>query len=368
MITRCIHCLIPTTRPDTAFVDGVCSACIAHGNQKMIDWASRYSQLIQLLDYKRRAGREFDCVVASSGGKDSIAQVLSLLDIGARPLVVTATTCMLTPTGRHNIDVLKRKATTIEVSPNQDVRARLNRMGLELVGDVSWPEHVAIFTTPMRVAVQLGIPLVFYGENPQAQYGGPIGTQDARQLTRRWVSEFGGFLGLRPADVVAKGVATERDMLQYRFPSDDDLAFVGTEAHFLGQYLGPWNSRMNAARAIGIGMKTIDPAPSAANWWNFENLDNAMTGLHDYMMYCKYGYGRACAQISVDIRDGYMTREAGLTVLQNRDSILPEVYAGIPLTDVLHRIDVTRTELRDIISRFTNHGLFAGAYGSEHAC
>jgi len=366
MITRCTRCLIPDTRPDTAFAGGVCSACLTHDAQKSIDWAARYSELVALLDSRRRPGAEFDCVVASSGGKDSIAQVLSLIDIGAHPLVVTATTCMLTPTGRYNIDVLKRYASTLEVTPNQQVRARLNCFGLEVVGDVSWPEHVAIFTTPMRVAVAMGIPLVFYGENPQAQYGGPLGTQDAKQMTRRWVSEFGGFLGLRPSDAVAAGVATARDMLEYAFPSDEALAHAGTEAHFLGQYLGPWDSRANAARAIKAGMHTIHPSPSVANWWGFENLDNAMTGLHDHMMYLKYGYGRACAQVSVDIRNGYLNRDAGLRIVTERDGILPENYAGVSLDSVLERLDVTREELKAIFNRFTNHSLFS-LYGDSHA-
>ena len=357
MITRCTRCLIPNSRPDTAFVDGVCSACIAHDNQKSIDWAARRSELVMLLDSRRWPGAEFDCIVASSGGKDSMAQVKSLLDLGARPLVVTATTCMLTPMGRYNIDVLKRYATTIEVSPNQAVRAKLNRLGLELVGDVSWPEHVAIFTTPMRVAVQMGIPLVFYGENPQAQYGGPLGTQDARQMTRRWVSEFGGFLGLRPSDMVGKEGITERDMREYAFPSDKDLQFANTEAHFLGQYLGPWNSRRNADVALNMGM--VQEAPCDTNWWHFENLDNAMTGLHDHMMYRKYGYGRACAQISVDIRNGFISRDKGLDFVRKYDGVLPKRYAGVNLEAVLSRIGISSAELHDIMDRFTNYDLFS---------
>jgi hypothetical protein len=36
------------------------------------------------------------------------------------------------------------------------VRAKLNRLGLELVGDISHPEHMAIFTAPFQVARQTG--------------------------------------------------------------------------------------------------------------------------------------------------------------------------------------------------------------------
>jgi hypothetical protein len=41
--------------------------------------------------------------------------VLTLIELmGAKPLVVTAVTCHLTPIGRANIDNLARYATTIE--------------------------------------------------------------------------------------------------------------------------------------------------------------------------------------------------------------------------------------------------------------
>jgi hypothetical protein len=170
-MNRCRRCVIPQTRPDTEFVDGVCSACLSFEKRPQIDWHSRREELEALLARHRNASG-FDCIVPSSGGKDSTYQVLTLIELGARPLVVTATTCMLTPIGRANIDNLARYATTVEITPNTEVRAKLNRLGLTLVGDISWPEHVSIFTTPFRVAVALGIPLLFYGENPQSQYGG----------------------------------------------------------------------------------------------------------------------------------------------------------------------------------------------------
>ena len=131
---------------------------------------------------------------------DSTYQVLRLLELGAHPTIVTATTCHLTDIGRKNIDSLSRYATTIEVSPNKSIRAKLNRLGLEWTGDISWPEHAAIFSTPFRLAAETGINLIMYGENPQHQYGGPKGTEDAQLMTERWTQEFGGFLGLRPSD------------------------------------------------------------------------------------------------------------------------------------------------------------------------
>jgi N-acetyl sugar amidotransferase len=358
-MNRCTRCVLPDTRPDTAFVEGVCSACIAYAKRPTIDWEARREQFVALLarakERSRALGLAYDCIVPSSGGKDSHAQVLKLIELGARPLVVTASTCHLTDIGRTNIENLKRYATTIEVSPNRSVRARLNRIGLMEVGDISWPEHVAIFTTPFKVACQTGIGLLFYGENPQSQYGGPLGSQDALIMTRRWVSEFGGFLGLRPSDLVGVQGLTQEDMADYLPPTDEDLEAGEVEAHFLGQYL-PWDSHANARLASERGM--VYARPTAGNWWTHENLDCSMTGIHDYGMYRKYGYGRGAAQISVDIRAGLIDRAEALRWVEENDGWFPYTYGGVYYENVIDRIGVKKQELFDALDRFTNWKIF----------
>lgn len=354
---RCTECLIPDTRPDTAFVDGVCSACLTFKNRPRINWEEREQALRDLL--RRHDNR---CIVPSSGGKDSTYQVIKLLEYGADVTVVTARTCMLTGIGRRNIDNLARYARTIEYVPNMKVRAKLNKLGLTMVGDISWPEHVAIFTTPFRAAEQLGIPLLFYGENPQNQYGGPLGTEGAQQMTQRWVSEFGGFLGLRADDMVGIEGITERDMDDYRLPvrsMKDATTYGGIEAHFLGQYL-PWDSLENAVISQQHGMECPAEPPSPANFWYFENLDNAMTGLHDHMMYRKYGYGRLAAQLSVEIRLGNLDRETALELALERDGLFPYKYMGVDIDQVAEAMGMKINEVVDVCDQFTNWALFDG--------
>jgi N-acetyl sugar amidotransferase len=356
---RCLRCVIPDTRPDTAFVDGVCAACIAYARRPQIDWTARRAQLEQLLararQYANDVGNQFDCIVPSSGGKDSHYQVLTLLAAGWRVLAVTATTCHLTALGRANIENLKRYVTTIEVTPPSQSRAKLNKAGLEMVGDISWPEHVSIFTTPFKMAIALGIPFLFYGENPQNQYGGPLEEQEATKMTARWVSEFGGFLGLRAQDLVGVDGLTESDMADYAQPNWERAQEIALEAHFLGQYV-PWDSHANAELARKSGMAFH--LPHAANLWEHENLDNAQTGIHDHFMYRKYGFGRGAAQASVDIRAGRMKREEALAFVETCDGLFPERYAGVNFTDMLSRIGMTQREFWNVADKFTNWALF----------
>ena len=138
-------------------------------------------------------------------------------------------------------------------------------------------------------------------------------------------------------------------MLDYTRPADC------VDAYFLGQFI-PWDSHENALIAKSAGMQQA--LPSDANWWKAENLDNAMTGLHDHLMYRKYGYGRFVAQISVDIRKGLIDREEALALAKKHDGFFPSVYADVAVKDVLERICMTGEELFATLDQYTNWALF----------
>lgn len=348
---------MPDTRPDIVLDEtGRCPACVSYDRRQEIDWQKRGKDLSELID--RHGGR---VLVPSSGGKDSTFQAIYLKKLGADVTCVTARTCDLSRVGRANIDNLARHVKTIEVVPNMAERAELNRLGLELVGDISWPEHVAIFTTPFRVALETGHTLIMYGENPQNQYGGPPGSEEAALMTQRWVSEFGGFLGLRVSDMEGMGY----DMEFYRAPRPDAIASAGIEAHFLGHYL-PWDSVGNAEFSARHGFSNSIhgydkhvPPPYAGAYWRHENLDNRQTAIHDYFMLLKYGYSRACSQLSVDIRAGRISRSAALKILQRIEGRFPLDCADSTTRQVLSRIGVGSDEILHWATVYCNPDLFS---------
>ena len=205
MLRYCKRCVMPDTKPDLRLDDdGICNACRSYERRATIDWAARGRELESILKkYRNTSGKHWDCIIPVSGGKDSTTQTVRLLQLGMNPLCVTATTCDLSAIGRKNIENIKRLGVDyMEFSPNPVVRAKLNRIGLTQVGDISWPEHVGIFTIPVRAAVQFNIPLIIWGENSQNEYGGPAAAAENNTLNRRWLEEFGGLLGLRVSDLV----------------------------------------------------------------------------------------------------------------------------------------------------------------------
>ena len=358
MLKYCTRCVMPHTKPDLQIDEqGVCNACRAYERRREIDWDQRRTELLGVLERYRRHGANWDCIVPVSGGKDSTYQAVRMLQLGLNPLCVTATTCDLSDIGRRNIENLKRLGVDyVEFSPNPLVRAKLNRIGLTEVGDISWPEHVGIFTIPVRAAVQFNIPLIVWGENSQNEYGGPAAASENNVLTRRWLEEFGGLLGLRVTDLTQTYGIEPRHLLPYQYPSDEELQRVGVTGLFLGHYL-PWDGLSNALIAQANGFRTLETAVEGSIV-NYENLDNHQTGIHDYFKFLKFGFSRATDIACLHVRRGRISRQDALEIVRQRDGKFPWTYLGKPLADILDPLDMSVEEFVNVCDKFTNKKIF----------
>lgn len=366
MIRYCTRCVMPETKPDILFDEaGVCSACRHFTLRDDVDWDARRAELVELLDrYRSKDGSNYDCVIPVSGGKDSTYQVIRMLELGMKPLCVTATTDKLSDIGRRNIENLKGLGVDyIEISTNPVVRRRINKVALTQVGDISWPEHVAIFTIPVRIAVQMRIPLLVWGENSQNEYGGPAAAAEGNTLTRRWLEEFGGLLGLRVSDLIGQSGIVAQDLVQFTYPSDDQLSDAGVTGLFLGHYL-PWDGWGNAILSQAHGFESW-PSFVEGSLANYENLDNVHTGIHDYFKFLKFGFGRATDLACMHVRRGRLSRQDAVSVVQMHDGKFPWTYLGVPLEEVLSDIDMTLDDFVAVCDRFTNKRLFVNNQRGE---
>lgn len=350
---------MPSTKPDLRLDEkGICNACRAFDERAEVDWVGRRVELDSILSkYRNITGSNWDCIVPVSGGKDSTYQVIQMLNLGMNPLCVTATTCDLTDIGRRNIENIKRLGVDhLEFSPNPLVRGKLNRIGLEMVGDISWPEHVGIFTIPVRIAIQFNIPLIIWGENSQNEYGGPASASKSNVLNRRWLEEFGGLLGLRVEDLIGIEGMKKRDLLPYFYPEDEELEKVGVTGLFLGYYV-PWDGLSNALIAQAYGFE-VSPKPTLGSMANYENLDNYQVAIHEYFKFLKFGFSRTTDHVCLHIRRGRISREMGLSIIKRLDGKFPWEYLGKTLADTLDPLGIEINKFIDICDQFTNKKIF----------
>ena len=360
-IRYCKNCLYPETKPDLHFDEnGVCSACAAaEQKNKGIDWEQRARDFADIVaHYKLPEGQNgYDCLIPVSGGKDSTYQAYYMKEIcGLNPLCVCFETTAVTELGQKNLDNLtKMGMDVIHFKKNNDVYKKMVVESFKRVGDEMWPNHIGIFTIPVMIAVKFNIPLIIWGENPQQEYGGPsLETVKNRILNRRWLEEFGGLLGNRIQDMIGVDGITEKELTPYFYPSDEDIERVGVTGVFLGHYFF-WDARKQLDIVLEHGFGVKEDGPIEGTYTNYENVDEKLVGLHDYLKFVKYGFGRATDHACIDIRNNRLTREEGLELVKKYDGKYPH-YA---VDEFIKYSGMSKAEIDDVLDSFTNSILFA---------
>ena len=349
----CKRCVYPANaKPGIVFDEqGVCSGCRAFEAKTIhlgrIDWSERERRLRDLLDEYRARQREkgspFDCIVPVSGGKDSHFQVYTVRErYGLNPLLVSYNHAFNTPLGIRNLTNLVERMdcnllrfTTAPGSAKRIARAMLLR-----VGDVTWHYHAGIMTFPIRAAVQYDVPLVIWGEEGFSELVGMYNVDDFVEFTKKKRQEH-SMRGFEPEDLLldADCGLTPYDLAPFFYPSDEDLERVGVRGIYLSNFM-PWDGRAQAEFVIEkLGFETAQSRERTFNL--YAKIDDIhASGLHDYLKYLKFGYGRATDDASNEVRHGRMTRERAIEMVARYDHVRPSD------TDVfLRSVGMTEAEL-----------------------
>lgn len=363
-VRYCKRCLFPDTKPDLYFDDeGVCDACRSserkHGIENAIDWSAREAQFKEILsEARQKAKGVYDCLVPVSGGKDSTWQVYAMKKIhGMNPLAVTFDQFDQTEVGIHNLEVLREIGVDhVHFTLNPNVVRPLLKKGFEIVGDHYWVNHVGIYTVPFHFAVNFGIPLVIFGENPQFEYGGPTMSRDNLIMDRRWRQEFGLMRGLREEDMVDFDI-TMKDLGMLCYPSDEKMHETGVLGTFYGHFF-KWDASVHTELVKGLGWKPLAKAP-AGSWVNYENCDMQFIDIRERVKYLKFGYGRATDQLNIELRNDRINRVEALEIAKELDGKVDP--GNIPI--FCDRLGITEVEYNEIMDSFVNHDIF---YKSEN--
>jgi N-acetyl sugar amidotransferase len=356
----CSQCVFPETKPDLTFNDdGICSACIAaEEKDKGIDWDKRATEFEEIIKFYKKPEGEigYDCLIPVSGGKDSTYQAYFMKFVhGLNPLCVCFETTMVTEIGQRNLDnISKMGIDLIHFKKNYEVYKKMVVESFIRVGDEMWPNHIGIFTIPVMFAVKMNIPLIIWGENPQQEYGGPnLDSVKNRVLNRKWLEEFGGLLGNRIQDMIGVKGITKKELTPYFYPSDEEIERVGVTGVFLGHYFF-WDARKQLEIVKKHGFAVKEDGPIEGTYTNYENLDEKLVGLHDYLKYVKYGFGRATDHACIDIRNKRMTREEAVEIVKKYDG----KYPHFAVNSFIEYSGMSKEEIDRIIDSYTNPIIF----------
>ena len=72
-----------------------------------------------------------------------------------------------------------------------------------------------------------------------------------------------------------------------------------------------------------MGFK-IGSSRSQGTFTSYTSLDDKLDELYYYMQYIKFGFGRCTSEASIDIRDNYISRKEGISLVKLYDGELPD--------------------------------------------
>jgi N-acetyl sugar amidotransferase len=311
----CTRCVIPDTRPNIEMnAAGVCNACTSYDRRDEIDWQAREASFRAVVKNAKARAKGYDCMIPVSGGKDSTWQVVTALEYGLNPLTVSYQPPLRTDLGRENLsNLISLGVDHIDFRIDPKVEKKFLRAALSRFGNIGIPMHMAIFNFSLSLAARFDIPLVIWGENSGAEYGGAEEERHGHALDRKWVVRYGVSHGTTWADWVSPELSAE-ELLPYVGPSDEDLERRGTKAVFLGYYF-PWDPEMSAAVAKAHGFRARDGRPRTG-YYDFSDLDDHLIAVHHYLKWFKFGFTRTFDNLSIEIRKGKMTREEAIRTIR----------------------------------------------------
>ena len=200
----CSKCLMPNTKPNLNFSEGICNTCLYYRDHKFtkgkINWNLRKKQFSNLVKkIKKKKAPLFDALVPVSGGKDSIFQVDRLLNKGLRILAVNIDYGFKTEIGISNLNnISKMGATLMTVRPNLKVHRKILKISFLKYGDPDLMSHCMLHAFPIRVGIDLKIPLALLGENSAIEYSGSIEKYDPKRMNNMWFKKYAASFGITP--------------------------------------------------------------------------------------------------------------------------------------------------------------------------
>ena len=350
----CTNCLNMSTRPRIQFDErGWCNACQWMEKKKTLDWSVRQRELEELLDKYRSINGGFDCVVPVSGGKDgSYVSYQLKYKYGMNPLAVTVTPALSLELGNKNLrNYIDSGYNHIQINPDVQAMRILNRQGFIDKGFPYFGWLVAIQAAVVRLAVNLNIPLLFYGEDGEVEYGGSTESENTAMYDIEYMKRIymeGGF-----EKVLRNSGLSEADLYFFLFPTEEEL--MGKNLYITHcSYFEAWDPYRNylvAKEHCGLEEATEN---NSGTFTNFAQNDQALYALHTYMMYLKFGFGRATQDAGIEIRRGAMTREQAVNLVRLYDGLYPDEY----IKTYLEYYQMTQGEFDAVLDKWVNKELF----------
>jgi hypothetical protein len=327
-IKRCTKCILPETMPFIKFDEkGVCNYC---HNYKPRNKPRPKEELFKLVEPYRRAGKELDCIVPFSGGRDSCYGLhLIVKELEMKPVTYTYDWGMVTDLGRRNISQMCGDMGVENIIVAADISQKRKNIKMNLQAWLKSP-HLGMmamltagdkhfFRYVEEIKKQTGIKLNLWGVNPLEQTHFKT-----------------GFLGIAP-DFEEKRVYSHGIMKQLRYHSKRFKAMLESPSYFnsslwdtlSGEYYRSFTEKKDYYHIFDywawdekivnetlINQYDWETAIDTSTTWR---IGDGTAGFYNYVYYTVAGFTEHDTFRSNQIREGQLTREKALEFVEDEN-------------------------------------------------
>jgi glucosamine--fructose-6-phosphate aminotransferase (isomerizing) len=327
-LKRCTKCVLPETMPFIKFDEqGVCNYC---KNYKTRNTPKPKEELFDLVKPYRRNGKELDCIVPFSGGRDSCYGLhLIVEELKMKPVTYTYDWGMVTDLGRRNISRVCSQLGVENIIVAADISLKRKNIRMNLEAWLKSPHlgMMAMLTAGDKhffrfvedIKMQTGINLNLWGVNPLE------------------VTHFKtGFLGIEP-DFEEKKVYSNGVMKQLRYHSKRFLTMTKSPGYFnsslwdtlSGEYhrsftdkkdyyhlFDYWRWDEDQVNDCLLHVYDWEKAVDTPTTWR---IGDGTAAFYNYVYYTVAGFTEHDTFRSNQIREGQVTREKALLLLEEEN-------------------------------------------------
>ena len=327
-LKRCTKCILPETMPYIKFDSmGVCNYC---NNYKKRNKPKSTEELFKLVEPYRRPGKELDCIIPFSGGRDSCYGLhLAVEELGMKPVTYTYDWGMVTDLGRRNISQMCGDMGVENIIVAADISQKRKNIKMNLQAWLKSP-HLG-----MMAMLTAGDKHFFrYVETIQKQTSINLNLWGVNPLE---VTHFkAGFLGIRP-DFDESKVYSHGVMKQFNYHSKRFRAMLESPTYFnkslwdtlSGEYYRSFTEKNDYYHIFDywrwdeqivndtlIGNYGWETAIDTSTTWR---IGDGTAGFYNYVYYTVAGFTEHDTFRSNQIREGDLTREKALELVRDEN-------------------------------------------------
>ena len=340
----CKSCLMLSTRPRITFDKrGFCNACQWNEKKREINWKKREKEWLNIANDIRSKKNNFDIIVPVSGGKDSCYVAYNLKHkYKLNPLCVTVNPPLQTSIGVKNLEnFIKKGFNLVSLDPDPVLMQKINKKALTAYGQPYYGWLTAVLAAVFNLANKLGIELIMYGEDGEVEYGGETSSQNKFLFDNKYVERV--YLSNQYKNIF-KNINLKSEKFFYELNLSKKLYY----SHY--SYFDNWDPYKNYLFAKEKFYLKENKKSNPSTFTNFAQNDQKLYCLHTYLMFLKFGFGRATQDACIEVRRGAMTRDQAIFLVKLYDHEFPRIF----LKDYLNYYKIDIKTLRNIFDKFAN--------------